>query len=676
MEDPDDRLLELAASIADGKPVDWEAAASLGADETRRELLDALRAISEIAQAHSTWQRTADGESRPTVSAPEVLTRPGSEVFAAGRLIASRYRIEGEVGAGGFGRVYRALDVRLRRVVALKALFVTETSELSAERAMRFLSEARTLARLEHRHIVPVYDAGVEANTPWLAMKLIEGQSLASTLAEQGPLAPARAVQLLSQVARALRHAHERGIVHRDVKPANILVGRGEDGSEWVWLTDFGIAKLLSEKAAPLGVQLIGTPFYMAPEQITGRAVDARADIFALGCVAGEIVTGQRVWRADSLAAVLDSIVRSLPDLTAVRERAGDAFVGIVRRCLAKSPEDRWQTVDELAKALAGLTIEATTERREVAPPRFRVPFLTRRRKVVWDERSPLVVQGLWKAYRLRKPVLAGLDLDVPRGAVYALLGRNGSGKSTLIRTCLGIYRRDAGEVRVFGRDPERERKAVLARIGLVPDTLLADERFKVGELIRFVSGFYPRWDNACCHRLIGRYDLALDQRLRDLSRGQKTQVSLVLALSTRPDLLLLDDPTLGLDALVMDEFFATLDEVRRDGTTILIASHNYEEVERLATHVGLLHRGAMVLSDSFEALRSRVKQVQLTFAEVAPDLRGVENFRVVSAAGRKVSGMILDTRLGTLDWLRALAPQDLVVRDLSLRDVIVHLLR
>jgi len=672
VDDPESRVLELVLAISDGEPVDWEAAESRAGDETPRDLLAALREISDIARAHRTWQGSADGEGWQPKSPAVGSALPGkSSLLAPGSLIASRYRIEGEVGAGGFGRVYRALDVRLRRTVAVKALFVDDARELTAERAMRFLSEARTLARLEHRHIVPVYDAGVEADTPWLAMKLVEGRSLAATLAEHGPLAPQRAVKLLLQVAHALRHAHERGIVHRDVKPANVLIGRGEDGSESVWLTDFGVAKLLRGKADPQGVQLIGTPFYMAPEQITGRAVDARTDIFSFGCVAAELVTGARVWKGDSLSAVLESIVRSLPDLTVVRLQAGDAFVEIVRRCLAKSPEDRWQTVDELARALGGLTVAAPGSRREPAPRRPRLFPWGRRHEAVWDERSPLVVHGLRKEYRLRKPVLAGLDLEIPRGAVYALLGRNGSGKSTLIRTCLGIYRRDAGEVRVFGRDPERERKAVLARIGLVPDTLLADERFRVGELIRFVSGFYPRWDNACCHRLIGRYDLDLDQRLRDLSRGQRTQVSLVLALSVRPDLLLLDDPTLGLDALVMDEFFATLEEVRRDGTTILIASHNYEEVERLATHVGLLDRGSIVLSESFEVLRARAKQVQLTFAEVAPIRKLASRGMARSATTLSPAGALPPARgRGTIPPFRPPMRVLLVANTLPPRDV------
>lgn len=675
MENREDDLLELALAVADGKPVDWAEVESRAGDETSQELHRALHTIAGIAEAHWAWQRSAAGGGN-VLSSRATSPRLGrGDAFPAGRVVGSRYRIEVLIGTGGFGRVFRALDERLKRPVALKVLFVSEDGEIRGERARRFQTEATTLARLEHRHIVPVYDAGIEDGAPWLAMKLIEGRSLADVLAEQGPLGLERALRLLAQITPALRHAHERGIIHRDVKPANLLVGRDPDSSESLWLTDFGIARLLDERALALDTALVGTPFYMAPEQVTGRPTDARTDIFALGCLAAELVTGEPLWKGDSLPAVLHSIVREPPDLEVVKARAGDAFAGIVRLCLAKSPKDRWQTVDELDRALAGLA-EAKRPAPAKSAGKLQLWFW-RRKPAAWDEQSPLSVQGLRKTYGFGKPVLADLDLEVARGAVYALLGRNGSGKSTLIRTCLGIYRRDAGQVRIFGRDPQVDGPAIMERLGWVPDTLLADESQRVGELIRFVAGFYPRWDNAQCHRLLARYDLPLDQRLRDLSRGMKTKVSLVLALAHHPKLLLLDDPTLGLDAVVLEEVVETLeDAVKQDGTTILIASHHYEEVERIATHVGLLKGHNLALSENLETLKARACQVQLTFAEVAPSLNGVRHFRVLKASGRRVTGVILDTRFGTLDWLRALAPREMVVDELTLREIFVNFLR
>jgi ABC-2 type transport system ATP-binding protein len=215
-------------------------------------------------------------------------------------------------------------------------------------------------------------------------------------------------------------------------------------------------------------------------------------------------------------------------------------------------------------------------------------------------------VTGLTKGFGFGKPVVSGLDLEVPRGAVYALMGRNGSGKTTLIRTCLGLYRRDGGRVAVFGRDPEREGPAILARVGLVPDALAVDEKMKVRELLAFASRFYSQWDQAHCYHLLARYDLPLEQRIRDLSRGMKTKVSLVMALAHRPDLLVLDDPTLGLDAVILEEFVESLEEAAREGATVLIASHNYGDLERIATHAGFFKEGRVVLSSSVADLKAR----------------------------------------------------------------------
>src|SRR4051812_25583288 len=143
---------------------------------------------------------------------------------AEGKLVAGRYRIEASIGQGGFGRVYRAFDQKLERVVALKALALPPGHLAQGDKLLRFAEEARAVARLDHPSIVPVYDAGFEDESPWMAMRLVDGPSLASALRDGGPLSPPRALRLLLQVAGALSHAHRRGIVHRDVKPANILL--------------------------------------------------------------------------------------------------------------------------------------------------------------------------------------------------------------------------------------------------------------------------------------------------------------------------------------------------------------------------------------------------------------------------------------------------------------------
>jgi ABC-type multidrug transport system ATPase subunit len=589
-----------------------------------------------------------------------------------GTWVAGRYRLESLLGYGGFGQVHRAWDRKLDRVVALKVLTLSTEEPGLGERVPRFEEEARAVAKLDHPHIVPVYDAGTEGQTPWMVMKLIEGSSLRALLHEQGSFSPSRALLLVLQIAKALSHAHRRGIVHRDVKPANILLSRN-DGAEHAWLTDFGVAKLLTGLDRTPKGSILGTPSYMSPEQAIGRAVDARADIFSLGCVAAELITGHPPFQGSSVSEILSAIIHLSPELAGFSERAGRGFQAVVERCLAKSPEDRWQTMDEAVRELEALSAapQAAAEGRA-----RRLWRSNRSPELAWNGLFPVVTEGLRKGFGFSRPVLSGLDLQVPRGAIYAVMGRNGIGKTTLIRTCLGIYRRDAGRVAVFGRDPEREGPAILARVGLVPDALAVDERMKVGELLAFVSRFYPQWDQARCFRLLGRYDLRLDQKIRSLSRGMRTKVSLVMALAHRPDLLILDDPTLGLDAVILEEFVESLEESAREGATILIASHNYSELERIATHAGFLRDGRLFLSDTVANLKARTCEVHLTFPEDVPDFGVIPQFNLVRTSGRHASGVILDHREESLARLRSLAPRDLEVRELSLREIFVHLLR
>ncbi len=191
-----------------------------------------------------------------------------------GRLVAGRYQVGALIGQGAFGKVYRAFDQKLQRVVALKILILSQES-LAQEKILRFEEEVRAVAQLDHSSIVPVYDAGFEDEAPWMAMKLIAGRSLEEILREEKSLAPPRVLRLLIHVASALSHAHRSGIIHRDVKPANILLEERE-GEEQAWLTDFGIAKLLTSVNLTHKGVVLGTPSYMSPEQATGKTVDAR----------------------------------------------------------------------------------------------------------------------------------------------------------------------------------------------------------------------------------------------------------------------------------------------------------------------------------------------------------------------------------------------------------------
>jgi ABC-type multidrug transport system ATPase subunit len=516
--------------------------------------------------------------------------------------VAGRYRLSEPIGRGGFSEVFLAFDEKLSREVALKILRVLPSQDLptlSDQQASRFLREARLVARLDHPHIVPVYDAGVEDGVPWISMKRVLGEPLSRRL-KAGPLPSGRAVRLLAQVSDALRHAHQRGITHRDLKPANLLMETRESGSDHVWLTDFGIA-ILRDEVRPEGDLIIGTPGYMAPEQITGGPMDERTDIFALGCIATELITGRRVFSATSPREVYQAVLRGDADLAGLDERAGRRYAEVVRRCLARSPDERWRTVEIFSQALAKVDPEAE--------PSLLDRLRRRPKPSPWDGRFTVQAEGLTKGYRIRRPVIENLDLTIPRGAVYALLGRNGSGKTTLLRTILGLYRRDRGRIEVFGKDPDREGPAILARVGWVPDQLAAEDRMKVRELLDFVALGYPTWDKPYCYRLLARFDLPLETRLRDLSRGMKTKVSLVMGLAHRPELILLDDATLGLDAVILDELVEALAEAnRQDGSTIVLSSHSYEEAERIATHIGVLRDKSMLLSTSLEELKQRIR--------------------------------------------------------------------
>jgi ABC-type multidrug transport system ATPase subunit len=538
-------------------------------------------------------------EVRPSGTPTVRQSAPAS--FHVGETINGRYRIDAEVGEGGYGRVFRAFDTMLGRPVALKTL-VPARSHDSAQ----LIAEARTIAKLDHPHIVPIYDVGVVNDVPWMAMKLIDGEGLDRRIRQSGPLGREQALAIVAQTARALDHAHRRGIVHRDVKPSNILLGpheRGAEGGDHAWLADFGIARLLTELTSDAFVT--GTPAYMAPEQISGKRVDARTDLFALACVAVEALTGIRCFRGASYTELLYKIVHDPPEgLAQAGNAAGPRVEALLRRALAKSPEDRVQTAEEFARLL----LDDRPERRPPLLQRLR----HRRSEGAWDGRHVVAAEGVVKGYGWSEPVVKGANLHVERGAIFALLGRNGAGKTTLLRTLIGLYRRDGGDVRIFGRDPERERDAILGRIGYVAESLPVYDDLAVIQVMSLMESMYATWDAGLAHTLLGRYRVPLTKKIKTLSRGMRTQIGLISALGHRPELLVLDDPTLGLDAVVLDDFFGTLEEIsRKEGTTVLIASHNIAELEPIATHVAFFAEGRVVLSDSVATLRTRTRATQ-----------------------------------------------------------------
>ena len=257
------------------------------------------------------------------------------------------YRVLEQLGVGGMATVYKAYHAAMDRYVAIKVL--PEHLAREAGFRARFEREARTIARLEHRHILPVYDVAEDDGVPYLVMRFTDGGDLADLIAAGG-LTTARAAELVAQVADALAYAHSLGVIHRDVKPANVLIGRDGDAL----LSDFGIAKIYSDTSQLTGEgMMVGTPAYMAPEQLRGQAVDARTDIYSLGVVLYQALTGECPFIAETpLAVALMHIHNPLRPPRQLNPAIPEPIERVVLRALAKNPDDRFQDCVVFARAL------------------------------------------------------------------------------------------------------------------------------------------------------------------------------------------------------------------------------------------------------------------------------------------------------------------------------------
>ena len=276
------------------------------------------------------------------------------------------YRIDELIGRGGMGVVYGAYDLRLKRTVALKLI----APELALDERFhaRFARETELAMSLEHPNVVPIYDAGDVDGRFYLAMRLVEGADLGALLrVEGGALQPARALAICGQVANALDAAHARGLVHRDVKPSNVLL----DESEHVYLADFGLTRRLDEEGATAGEgRSVGTPAYLAPEQIEGGSVDGRADIYSLGCLLYECLTGETPFAHGSrLAVAWAHLEEEPPSARARRPELPEAIDAVIRKAMAKEPQDRYSTCSALiseAEEALGLRRPPVLRRRQL----------------------------------------------------------------------------------------------------------------------------------------------------------------------------------------------------------------------------------------------------------------------------------------------------------------------
>jgi serine/threonine-protein kinase len=261
-----------------------------------------------------------------------------------------RYKILKELGRGAMGLVYLGKDPTIQRFVAIKTMRLDDIDDPNKVKEIkaRFFREAESAGRLSHPNIVTIYDAGEQDELGYIAMELIEGQSLREWSRKPNLMPLTDVVQTLACVADALDYAHQQGVVHRDVKPANIMITRDRS----VKVTDFGIAKMASSSKTQTDV-VLGTPTYMSPEQIAGKKVDGRSDVFSLGVVLFELLTGQPPFTADNLSALLFAIAQHPhPDLHSLRQDLPPMFQEIINRALQKELPQRYRRAGELAQDL------------------------------------------------------------------------------------------------------------------------------------------------------------------------------------------------------------------------------------------------------------------------------------------------------------------------------------
>ena len=263
--------------------------------------------------------------------------------------LRERYRVEREIGAGGMATVFLATDLKHHRAVAIKVLSPELAAVIGPE---RFLREIEIAAKLQHPHILPVYDSGDSGGLLYYVMPFVEGESLRERLMRGGPLEPVDAVRIAREIADALAYAHAEGIVHRDIKPANVLLSQGH-----AVVADFGIARAVSASGTGQGLtqagMAVGTPTYMSPEQALGDPnVDGRSDVYALGIVFYEMLAGNPPFVGSTPQAIVaQTLSRSVPKLA--RDPLG--LQGVIERALAKEPKDR-SSARELAAELEGQT--------------------------------------------------------------------------------------------------------------------------------------------------------------------------------------------------------------------------------------------------------------------------------------------------------------------------------
>ncbi|MGH8662616.1 MAG: serine/threonine-protein kinase [Burkholderiales bacterium] len=285
-----------------------------------------------------------------------------------------RYELLAELGKGAMGVVYRANDPLLDRLVAIKTVSMSLDPQEMAEYETRFYQEAKAAGSLNHPNIVTIYDVGKSGNLAYMAMEFLQGEELRSLLAGDQPLPVARAVDISAQVAEGLAYAHQHGVVHRDVKPANIMLsvnGRAK-------ITDFGIARMRSAEVKTQTGIVLGSPRYMSPEQVAGKRAEPRSDIFSLGVILYEMLTGRPPFTGEDVTSVMFQIMNLVPPPpSSINARVPEVLDFIVAKAIAKAVEDRYAGAEEFAQDLREVakqidtTVHVLSATRPPVPPKL-----------------------------------------------------------------------------------------------------------------------------------------------------------------------------------------------------------------------------------------------------------------------------------------------------------------
>ncbi|MGH3077110.1 MAG: serine/threonine-protein kinase [Gaiellaceae bacterium] len=356
----------------------------------------------------------------------------GSEL-APGTIVAG-FQVEALIGRGGMGAVYRAAEEGLGRNVALKVIAPALAQDERFRE--RFLRESRIAASFDHPHVVPIYQAGEEGGLLYLAMRYVEGTDLAKLIAEEGTLEPRRALELLAQVAEALDAAHEHGLVHRDVKPSNVLIAESA-GSEHCYLGDFGLTKRTgSLSGISVAGEIVGTLEYVAPEQITGNLLDERSDVYSLGCVLYECLTGQAPFpRATDVALLWAHVHEEPPPPSEARPELSRELDTVLARALAKEPGRRYRSAGEL--------VEATRSALSLAPSETAGRRSRLASGVVRARSARGLVQRAHAHQRPGRTILAGfaalLALVLAAALAAFLLARDSGGLAPVSPNSVGV---------------------------------------------------------------------------------------------------------------------------------------------------------------------------------------------------------------------------------------------